>query len=179
MVGGLGLSCDKCQRLIRGYGAVFVIDGYNLQHAIRKAEEDSEPIGDLELCMLVSRYLKLVGKPGEMIYDGAGPPDKSGFDSISNLEVVFAGLGGDADTVIEDKISTSSSPKRLTIVSSDRRLRRAAQARRCDSLKSEVFWDNVQRQLNRKRPTREPTAKQQGLSESETSQWLEFLGFGQ
>ncbi|KPK40780.1 MAG: hypothetical protein AMJ65_10365 [Phycisphaerae bacterium SG8_4] len=158
---------------------MFVIDGYNLRHAIRKAEETSEAIGDLELCMVVSRYLKLIGRGGEMIFDGAGPPDKSSFDSVGNLEVVFAGLGADADTVIEDKISASTSPRRLTVVSSDRRLRKAAQTRRCSSLKSEAFWDNVQKQLNRKRPVREPAAKRQGLSESETDQWLDFLGFKQ
>ena len=158
---------------------MFVIDGYNLRHAIHKAEEDSELIGHLELCMVVSRYLKLIGREGEMVFDGAGPPDKSGFDSVGNLEVVFAGVGADADTVIEDKISASTSPKRLTVVSSDRRLRRAAQRRRCNSLKSKAFWDNVQRELSRKRPTREPAAKRQGLSESETDQWLDFLGFEQ
>jgi hypothetical protein len=129
--------------------------------------------------MVVGRYLKLIGRQGQMIFDGAGPPDKSGFDSVGNLEVVFPGLGADADTVIEDKISASSSPKRLTIVSNDRRLRRAAQRRRCNSLKSEVFWENVERELSRKRPTREPGGKRQGLSESETSQWLDFLGFEQ
>jgi len=158
---------------------MFIIDGYNLLHAILKAEEASAAIGDLELCRVLSRYLKLIGRSGEMIFDGAGPPDKSGFDNVSNLEVFFAGLGADADTVIEDKISASTSPKRLTIVSSDRRLRKAAHTRRCNSLKSEVFWDNVRKQLNRKRPAREPAAKRQGISESETDQWLDFLGFEQ
>ena len=158
---------------------MFVIDGYNLKHAILKAEEASEGIGDLELCMVVSRYLKLIGRGGEMIFDGAGPPDKSGFDDVSNLEVVFAGLGADADTAIEDKIIASTSPRRLTVVSSDRRLRKAARTRRCNSLKSEVFWGNVQKQLNRKRPVREPAAKRQGLSESETDQWLDVFGLEQ
>ena len=158
---------------------MFVIDGYNLLHAILKTEEASEAISDLELCKVVNRYLKLIGRSGEMIFDGAGPPDKSGFDNVSNLEVLFAGLGADADTVIEDKISASTSPKRLTIVSSDRRLRRAAHTRRCSSLKSEIFWDNARKQLNRKRPAREPAAKRHGLSESETNQWLDVFGFEQ
>ena len=114
-----------------------------------------------------------------MIFDGAGPQDKSGFDNVGNLEILFAGLGADADTVIEDKISASTAPKRLTVVSNDRRLRKAAHMRRCISLKSEAFWNNVQKQLNRKRPAREPAQKRQGLSESETDQWLDFLGFEQ
>ena len=158
---------------------MFIIDGYNLLHAILKAEEAPGAIDDLELCRVVSRYLKLIGRSGEMIFDGAGPPDKSGFDNVSNLEVFFAGLGGDADTVIENKVSASTAPKRLTVVSSDRRLRKAAHTRRCTSVKSEVFWDNIQKQLSRKRPVREPGAKRQGLSESETDKWLDFLGFEQ
>ncbi len=121
---------------------MFVIDGYNLLHAILKAEEAPEAIGDLELCRVVSRYLELIGLSGEMIFDGAGPQDKSGFDNVGNLEVLFAGLGADADTVIEDKISASTAPKRLTVVSNDRRLRKAAHMRRCISLKSEAFWNN-------------------------------------
>ncbi len=158
---------------------MFIIDGYNLLHAILNTEESRGAIKDVELCRIVGRYLGLVGRSGEMIFDGTGPPDKSGFDGISNLEVIFTGMGSDADTVIEDKISVSTAPKRLTVVSSDRRLRKAAHARKCGSLKSDVFWGNVQKQLDRKRPTREPAAKRQGLSESETDQWLDVFGFEQ
>ena len=158
---------------------MFIIDGYNLLHAVLNTEEARGAIKDVELCRIVGRYLKLAGRSGEMIFDGTGPHDKSGFDGISNLEVIFTGLGSDADTVIEDKISASTAPKRLTVVSSDRRLRKAAHARKCGSLKSGVFWGNVQKQLDRKRPTREPAAKRQGLSESETDQWLDVFGFEQ
>ena len=157
---------------------MFIIDGYNLLHVIPKVDEATGAIGDIELCRIVSRYMKLIGRFGEMIFDGAGPPDKSGFDNLDNLEVLFAGLGADADTIIEGKISASSSPKGLTVVSSDRRLRGAAHMRKCTSLKSEAFWHNAQKQLNRKRPAREPAAKRQGLSESETDQWLDAFGLG-
>lgn len=136
-------------------------------------------ISDIGLCRILGRYLKLTGEKGEIIFDGTGPPDKAGFDNISNLEVFFAGLGTDADTVIEDKISVSTAPKRLTIVSSDRRLRSAARTRKATSMKSDVFWNDVQKQLSRKRPAKEPQAKRRGLSEGETDQWLEFFGFGQ
>ena len=158
---------------------MFIIDGYNLLHAILKAEEAPEAISDIEMCKVVNRYLKLIGRAGEMVFDGTGPPDKSGFDNISNLEVSFVGMSSDADSVIEDKIIASTVPKRLTIVSSDRTLRKAAHARRCSSMKSGIFWDNVQKQLSRKRPAKEPAAKRQGLSESETDKWLGILGFEQ
>jgi predicted RNA-binding protein with PIN domain len=123
--------------------------------------------------------LKLTGRIGEIIFDGTGPPDKSGFDNISNLEVFFAGVGTDTDTVIEDKIKARTETKRLMIVSSDRRLRKAARARKAASVKSEDFWNNVQKQLGRKKTAKEPAAKRRGLSQSETKQWLEFFGLEQ
>ena len=158
---------------------MFIIDGHNLLHTIFKLEGDSGATSDVGLCRILGRYFKLTGEKGEMIFDGTGPPDKGGFDNISNLEVFFAGVRSDADTVIEDKISANTAPKRLIIVSSDRRLRKAARIRKATSMKSDVFWNDVQKQLSRKRPAKEPTEKRQGLNEGETEQWLEFFGFGQ
>ena len=158
---------------------MFIIDGNNLLHAIIKLEQDSKAISDVGLCWILSRYFKLTAEKGEIIFDGTGPPDKSRFDNISNLEVSFAGIGTDTDTVIEDKVAASTAPKGLTIVSSDRRLRAAARTRRATSVKSDVFWNDVQKQLNRKRPIKEPTQKRQGLNEGETEQWLEIFGFEQ
>jgi predicted RNA-binding protein with PIN domain len=158
---------------------MFIIDGHNLLHSIQKDSPKSGPISDVRLCHIIGSYLKLTGQSGEIIFDGTGPPDKSGFDGISNLEVFFAGLGTDTDTVIEDKIIANSAPRRLKIVSSDRRLRKAARARKATSIKSEVFWNNIQKQLSRKKTAKEPEAKRRGLSESETKQWLEIFGFEQ
>jgi predicted RNA-binding protein with PIN domain len=158
---------------------MFIIDGHNLLHSIQKEGMDSGPISDVGLCRIIGRYLKLTCQSGTIIFDGTGPRDKSGFDDISNLEVFFAGLGNDTDTVIEDKIGSSTAPRRLTIVSSDRRLRKAARARKAISVKSEVFWNNIQKQLSRKKAAKEPAAKRRGLSESETKQWLEFFGLEQ
>ena len=158
---------------------MFIIDGHNLLHSIHKEDPHSGPIRDVQLCWIVGRYLKQISQTGEIIFDGTGPRDKSGFDNISNLEVFFAGLGTDADTVIEDKIGANTAPRRLTIVSSDRRLRKAARARKAISVKSEVFWNNIQKQLSRKKTAKEPAAKRRGISDGETKQWLEYFGLEQ
>ena len=157
----------------------FIIDGYNLLHFIQKASEDFGAITDVQLCRVISGYLKLINEKGEVVFDGTGPRDKSGFDNISNLEVFFAGLRSDADTVIEDKIKASTAPRRLTIVSSDRRLRDAARKRKATVVKSQVFWNNVQKQLSRKNKVKEPPAKREGISESETDQWLKIFDIEQ
>ncbi|MDD5064195.1 MAG: NYN domain-containing protein [Phycisphaerae bacterium] len=153
----------------------FIIDGYNLLHFIQKTSEDFGAITDVQFCRVISGYLRLVNEKGEIVFDGTGPRDKCGFDNISNLEVFFAGLRSDADTVIEDKIKASTAPRRLTIVSSDRRLRDAARKRRATVVKSQVFWDNVGKQLSRKAKVKEPRAKREGLSEGETEQWLKIF----
>ncbi len=157
---------------------MIIIDGYNLLHSVRKSEY-FESISDVQLCRITGKFLKITGEKGEIVFDGTGPKDKSGFDNISNLEVLFAGRDSDADTVIEDKIRANTAPKRLTIVSSDRRLRKAAQVRKATSVKSDAFWAGLEKQLSRKRPAREPAEKRRGLTESETKQWLEFFGLEQ
>ena len=156
-----------------------IIDGYNLLWSVQEAGDGPEPISDVQLCHIIGRFLKASGENGEIIFDGTGPPDKSGFDNISNLEVFFSGLSTDADTVIENKIRANTAPKRLTVVSSDRRLRDAARARKAISIKSQDFWNNVQKQLSRKRTSKEPAAKQLGLSKGETEQWLKFFDLEQ
>jgi predicted RNA-binding protein with PIN domain len=158
---------------------MFFIDGHNLLHSVQKDDPDSGPISDVRLCHIIGSYLKLTGQSGEIIFDGIGPPDKSGFEDISNLEVFFAGLGTDTDTVIEDKISLNTAPRSLRVVSSDRRLRKAARARKATSIKSEVFWNNMQKQLSRRKAAKEPRAKRRGLNESETRQWLDIFGIEQ
>jgi len=152
-----------------------IIDGHNLLRSIQKLSEDFESVNDLRLCHIVGRYLKLTGEKGEIVFDGTGPPDKTSYGNISNLEVLFAGRNTDADKVIQDKIRANTAPKRLTVVSSDRKLQAAARARKATALKSNVFWANLQKQLSRRTKIKEPPAKRHGLSEAETEQWLKFF----
>jgi hypothetical protein len=92
------------------------------------------------------------------------------FESVSNIEVIFAGFHKDSDSVIEEKIKANTAPRRLTVVSSDRRLRKAAAARKATAVKSEDFWEEVQKELRRGKPRKkEPQGKQEGLTEGETT----------
>ncbi len=156
---------------------MIIIDGHNLLHSIVKRSEEFETLSDVQLCRVLSKFLKLTGENGEIIFDGTGPRDKSGFDNLPNLEVFFAGLGTDADTVIEEKIKLSTAPKLLMIVSSDRRLKDAGRRRKATVIKSEDFWEQVQKQIKKKRKiNKEPPGKRGGITEAETNQWLRFFG---
>jgi len=158
----------------------YIIDGHNLLHSIQKIGEGSEQINEIQLCHIIGRYLKLTGEKGEIVFDGTGPRDKSLFENISNLEVFFAGLSTDADTVIEDKIKANTAPRRLMIVSSDRRVQSAARARRATVVKALIFWNDLCKRLSRrKKKAKEPKEKHEGLTESETEQWLKIFGLEQ
>ncbi len=153
----------------------FLIDGYNLLWAINEIDEEPGSLTDLKLCRVISRYLAQKNDIGQMIFDGIGPPDKSGFDSMSHLEIIFAGLGKEADDIIEIKIKASTAPKLLRVVSNDNRLKKAARTRKAVPVKCETFWRDLGKQLNKGHKINEPPGKRVGLSESETNQWLEFF----
>lgn len=153
-----------------------IIDGHNLLWAIQGMGEGPEEISDVGLCRAVGRYLKQIRDAGEIIFDGTGPRDKTEFDNIVGVEVLFAGFGTDTDTVIEGKIAANTAPRSLTVVSSDNRLRKAARVRKAISIKSEDFWSELVKELGRKRVVDEPSGKRNGLSDGETDQWLDFFG---
>jgi len=182
-----------------------VIDGYNLLKSIHKWStpnakgcvwgpqlgDDADSLGgapqtrkrafgdpgEVGLCKILSAYLHRIRDNGQIIFDGIGPPDKTGFESTGPLEVIFSGRDRDADTVIENKIIANTAPKRLTVVSSDRRIRIAAKKRKAIAVKSEDFWRNVIKCLNKKkRSSPEPKEKRIGISETETDLWLKTFG---
>ncbi len=156
----------------------YLIDGYNLLHSICKVDEELGAISDVQLCYIISRFLDEVDDKGEIIFDGKGPPDKDCFDNIKRVEVIFSGMRTDADTVIENKICSSTAPRGLAVVSSDREIRQAARSRKSKTIKSEEFWLKVQKKLSRKgKSEKEPAGKRLGLSDSETDWWLKFFGF--
>lgn len=153
-----------------------VIDGYNLLWSLQKVgQEEVEVLDEVGLCRILGQYFKLRGDTGQIVFDGTGPADKSGFNNITNLEIFFSGSACDADDVIENKIKADTAPKRLMIVSSDNRLIKSARTRKAQAVKSPEFWKMVQKQLAKKRSEVEPEGKRRGLSPGETKQWMKFF----
>jgi predicted RNA-binding protein with PIN domain len=153
-----------------------IIDGTNLLWALHEQSDEWEITTEAQLCRTLDRYFRSTGEDGQVVFDGTGPSGRDEFSSMSNLEVIFSGFNTDSDTVIEEKIKASTAPRRLTVVSSDRRLRKAAGERKAVALKSEEFWGQVQKELRRKKPqSKEPEAKREGLTQGETEQWMDLF----
>ena len=153
-----------------------IVDGNNLLWALHERFDEREIASEIDLCRVLSRYFALMAEDGQVVFDGGGPLRKDDFESVTNIEIIFAGFHKDSDSIIEEKIRANTAPRRLTVVSSDRRLRKAAAMRKAAAIKSEDFWEQVQNELRRKKPRKkEPRGKQEGLTEGETQQWMDLF----
>ena len=154
----------------------YLIDGYNLLWSIFKDDEHFEPVDDAGLVSTLSLYCQDMADYGEIVFDGIGPPNKRPFKQITRIDVAFSGQGIEADDVIEHRIAVCQSPKKLCVVSSDRRLRSAAQKAKAQSVRSDAFWTMVLKRLLRKRGPKEPSGKRHGVTDAETREWLKQFG---
>jgi len=154
----------------------YLIDGHNLLWSIFKNDEHFEPVDDAGLVSTVSLYCQDMRDYGEVVFDGIGPPNKRPFKQIAQVDVIFSGQGIEADDVIEDKIARCRSPKKMCVVSNDRRVRHAAQKAKAQAIRSDAFWAQVLKRLLRRRGPEEPVGKRHGVTDSETREWLRQFG---
>jgi predicted RNA-binding protein with PIN domain len=140
--------------------------------------EQSSEISDIQLCRIINDYIYRTKKKGCVVFDGIGPKIKDAFNNLFNLEIIFSGTSHEADDIIEKLILQSTGAKDLIVVSSDRRIKKAAEKRKATAVDCVDFWTEVIKQLERKKKkVAEPQAKFIGISEAETEYWLREFGF--
>lgn len=93
------------------------------------------------------------------------------------LSVVYAVDNESADERIEELIALDSSPRTLTVVSSDHRIRRAAARRKARVLSADEYWCRLDSRKERRpapAPAPEPDrGRSQAPTEEESAFWLE------
>ncbi len=94
------------------------------------------------------------------------------------IEVLFAARWPDADCLIEELIGQHSSPRRLTVVSSDHRLQRAARRRKAKAVDSDVWYKElVQKRLARREAAAEsPERPLVPLLAEDVEYWVRQFG---
>lgn len=156
-----------------------LIDGYNLYHFARSLyQADGIDLSLTVFRRIVEEWTRRSGQSVRLVFDGSPPwefrrsPHRAG-----PVELEFTGQKSDADTSIERQILANTAPKRLTVVSSDLRIRKAAQRRRCKVVKSDEFWTKMAHKLTRKKAPPEPRQKSAGLLDCERDYWLKVFGY--
>jgi predicted RNA-binding protein with PIN domain len=131
-----------------------IIDGYNLMHAAGLAR--GKMVGkQLELARLrlMQRLAYQMTKEERagttVVFDAKALLEVSTQDElIEGIRVRYPEPGHEADELIEHMIAVDPQPRKLRIVSSDRRLHRAARERMAVSIPSDRFLD----ELDERRP---------------------------
>lgn len=124
-----------------------LIDGYNLMHAagLMNARFTPERFRKVRLRFLNTLASKLPPTDAALttiVFDARPNHDHLPSESRhKGMTVVFAIQDEDADSRIEDLIARHPQPRKLRVVSSDRRIREAARRRKAQSLTSEQFLD--------------------------------------
>lgn len=160
-----------------------LIDGYNLLHVTGILGRGIGP-GTLRRSRnALVNYIAASLNDGEraiitIVFDAHDPPpDQPRVYQQHGICVKYAVGYADADSLLEELIQSDSSPRRLTVVSSDHRVQRAAKRRRATAVDSDVWFDALGKSPARQELTVEDvSAKPKGkLTESEVNHWLEVF----
>jgi predicted RNA-binding protein with PIN domain len=154
----------------------YLIDGYNLLHAIGLLCGKVGPHG-LEKARL-ALLGRLCGDHGAdanavtVVFDASrAAPGAVAEEEYRGLHIRYA-LEGEADEVIEALIQRESTPRQLIVVSDDHRIQLAGRRRHCRALGCLDYLEEMENR-RRSRPARpEAIGKPQGVSDEETEHWL-------
>lgn len=111
-----------------------------------------------------------------------GPRHLSPEYHVRGVRVLFARDHDEADDLIENLIRQHASPKKLTVVTSDLRLREAARRRRCRVVPSDDWLDFIVEQQPAAASSREtsratrPDSRDVPIGDGEVEEWLRFFG---
>lgn len=149
-----------------------IVDTYNVLHVTGVLPPELAGIDVAGLADLIeaSRYR------AEMVWlvcDGTGRGARS--ERRERIVTHYTGIRSDADSHIGRMIDGSSTPRRLTVVSSDHRVRRMALRRRCVALSSEAFLGQLASDANRRgkpREVRPPVP----LDQQQVDRWVREFG---
>jgi len=156
-----------------------LVDCYNVLHV--DMPQAWAGLDEAGLCRLLARG----GWPNGsavVVCDGAVKPGGPARSPVESVELVYAGRGQSADDLIIHMIDADSAPRRLTIVSSDRQIQKAARRRRCRVVASEVFVRMLATACGQQKRGHADGASAVGgdkagpLNERQVQQWLKWLG---
>ena len=131
------------------YEMLFLIDGYNLifECGLHGRTIDSQSLEKARHRLLsdIEKRLGAAAKDTTVVFDAqkimmSGQQETNFFGSI---RVLYSIHYPDADSMIEELISKHPSPKKLTVVSSDHRLQKAAFKRKAAAIDSGDWYDRL------------------------------------
>jgi predicted RNA-binding protein with PIN domain len=156
MPGGGGLNCSPWPNspcppggLIWLVSLLLLIDGYNVIPPVappgRGADANWLQYERQQLIERLSEHLsRRIRRRTCLVFDAHQPPrDRPSRFHANEIDVWFAVEYPEADDLLEEIIAKHSAPKRLAVVSSDRRVQAAANRRGATPFDSQVWFDRL------------------------------------
>lgn len=151
-----------------------IVDTYNVTHVVGILPPDLAGIDTLGLIRLLanSRFQR---EKITLVCDGI-PHENAPTGRFGSINVRYAGSNRLADDLIKELVRTSSTPKRLIVVTLDQEIIRAAKKRRCKTLGSDDFLKQLA--FDHRNPTgSNPEQRPQGtLGPGEIKDWTHHFG---
>ena len=165
----------------------YLIDGYNLMFAggllgKRLGPQAFRRIRDRFLNDLAGALGSVDSHQTTVVFDASNAPEKYASEvTYRGISVVFAVDDENADARIELLIARHPNPKTLSVVSSDRRIRQAAERRRSRAITADDFWVELDSRKEAadpgfKPPSRPKQERPRDLSAEESAYWLQEFG---
>lgn len=134
-----------------------LIDGYNLLHAstvtpTAASQGTLDETRNALLDFLLDHLPPGMAPQTVVVFDQGSERGLAATRDHGQLTVMFAVNHPEADDLIEELIQTNSTPRRLTVVSSDHRIHRAAKRRKARAVDSDVWLQEIQRKANASGP---------------------------
>ena len=157
----------------------FLIDGYNLLHAMGVLNGKVGPTGLHKARLALLGLLRGVygdeAQSVTVVFDAANPPrGATEVQDYKGVHVHFATDHAQADDLIELIIQKHSAPKVLTVVSDDHRVQQMARRRKCKDWGCQQYLDWLERHRQERKPKPAPidTGKPASVSTRDREHWL-------
>jgi predicted RNA-binding protein with PIN domain len=155
----------------------YLIDGHNLIGKVADIHLE-DPDDEVALVLRLRRWAaKGRKRQVVVIFDRGLPGGKDKGLSTGNVKVIFASSGQSADALLIGRIQRVKNPGEYTLVSSDQRIRQAAQARRMPQWRAEEFAARMAEELAAvAAETAVIQPEDPSLSTTEVDMWLKIFG---
>ncbi len=158
----------------------YLIDGHNLiarlsDIRLSDADDEEQLVRRLQQWMAAGRKRRVT-----LYFDGGLPGGPAPHLSRGALKVIFASAGREADSLLIQRIRKVRNPPEFTLVSSDRAIVAAAQARGMPVTDAATFAQMMEEERGRRAAgDTKPWAKQEpAMDERELAEWLKLFGGG-
>ena len=158
-----------------------IIDGYNVLFAYRGmlGGESIESTRE-KLIALLTYYQKLGREKITLVFDGTHEVSLWPRKNLSGkMTIIYADPDIEADDLINELVAESHEKRRLTVVSSDRKVRAFAERSHAKTTPAGIFIEKVLKRVEKseaRRKSSEPREKFVGLSADDVSYWKKYLG---